>query len=54
VQAVTIYNLTGKAVSHISAPQSNAIDISSLESGFYLLELFDGKRRYHTKFSIVR
>lgn len=53
VQSVTVFDLAGKIVSQTSAPQSNVIDISSLDSGIYLLELFDGKRRYHTKFSIV-
>lgn len=54
VHSVTIYSLTGNVVSQTFLPQSAVIDISTLDSGIYLFELFDGKHRYHTKFSIVR
>ena len=54
VHSVTIYSLTGNVVFQTFLPQSAVIDISTLDSGIYLFELFDGKHRYHTKFSIVR
>ena len=54
VQTLTIFDLTGRPVSKLIAPESNVIDVSSLKSGIYFLELCDGKRRYQTKFSIVR
>lgn len=54
VQTLTIFDLTGRPVSKFISPESNVIDVSSLKSGIYFLELFDGKRRYQTKFSIVR
>lgn len=53
VQTVTIFDLTGRQVYQISAPETSMVDVSSLPSGIYLLELFDGKRRYQNKFSIV-
>lgn len=54
VQTLTIFDLTGRPVSKLVAPKSNEVDVSTLKSGIYFLELFDGKRRYQTKFSIVR
>lgn len=54
VQTLTIFDLTGRPVSKLVAPESNEVDVSTLKSGIYFLELFDGKRRYQTKFSIVR
>lgn len=54
VQRLTIFDLTGRPVYQLYAPESSVVDVSSLRCGMYLLELFDGKRRYHNKFSIVR
>ncbi len=54
VQTLTVFDLTGRPVSVLFSPETNMIDVSSLNSGIYFLELFDGKRRYQTKFSIVR
>lgn len=53
VQTLTIFDLVGRPVYQIYAPETNVIDVSSLRSGIYVLELFDGKRRYQNKFSIV-
>ena len=51
---VSVYDLQGRIQHRISAPESNVLDVSNLECGFYLLEVSDGKRSYKTKFSIVR
>lgn len=53
VETLTIYDLTGRVVYQIPYPDSSFIDVSFLENGFYLLAVFDGKRRYQTQFSIV-
>ena len=53
-KTLSVYDLQGRLLSQISAPKSNELDVSNLESGIYLLEVFDGKRFYKTKFSIVR
>lgn len=54
VKTLSVYDLQGRLLFKICAPKSEEIDVSNLECGLYLLEVFDGKRSYKTKFSIVR
>lgn len=45
----SVYDITGKLVSYTTI-QGNSINISSLPSGTYVIQVFDSKQKYYGKF----
>lgn len=51
---VQVFSLDGKTLLRRPMLQSRQIDISGLESGLYLISVYDGERRYTEKIQILR